>query len=175
MKNMLKLLHLPYKLFLLLLRRISPVRYARLLGVKCGEGCSFIRPMFGTEPYLINIGNNVQITHGVTFLTHDGSLWWLFKDKYPDIDYFAEIQIGNNVFVGVNSIIMPGVTIGNNCIIGAGSIVTKDVPDNSVVAGVPARFIKSVDDYFHSKESQAIHIRRLSSRKKKEVLSRRYS
>lgn len=59
----------------------------------------------------------------------------------------GEIHIGNNVFIGARSTILYGVNIGNNVIIGAGSIVTKDIPDNSIVAGAPAKFIKSFDDY----------------------------
>lgn len=59
----------------------------------------------------------------------------------------GKIHIGNNVFISSKSTILYGVNIGNNVIIGAGSIVTKDIPDNSIVAGAPAKFIKSFDDY----------------------------
>ena len=64
-----------------------------------------------------------------------------------DIVKLGGVSIGNNVFIGYGSIVLPGISIGNNCIVGAGSIVTKDVPDNSVVAGNPAHFICSTSDY----------------------------
>ncbi len=103
--------------------------------------------MFSTEPWCITLGNHVHITREVLFITHDGGTL-LFRDKIPNLEITAPINVGNHVYIGVRSIIMPGVNIGNNCIIAAGSVVTKDVGDNSVVGGVPAKFIKSIDDYF---------------------------
>lgn len=69
------------------------------------------------------------------------------RNQYPNINVFGKIRVGNNVFIGANSMILHGVTIGNNVIIGAGSIVTKDIPDDVVAVGVPARVIKSLDEY----------------------------
>ena len=66
----------------------------------------------------------------------------------------ANVTIGNNVFVGAGSIILPGVHIGNRVIIGAGSIVTKDIPDNSVAAGNPARVICSLDEYLAKEKAK---------------------
>ena len=69
---------------------------------------------------------------------------------YPELaemDRFGKVRIGDNCHIGMNALIMPGVTIGNNCIIGAGAVVTHDVPDNSVAVGVPARVIETVDEY----------------------------
>ena len=99
-----------------------------------------------TEPYLIKIGNHCTITVGVTFLTHDGGAW-LFREEIPGLNVFGKIEIKDNCFIGINSIIMPNVTIGPNAVVGAGSVVTKDVPANTVVAGVPARVICSTDEY----------------------------
>ena len=62
-------------------------------------------------------------------------------------DRVAPISIGSNSFLGNNAIVLPGVAIGTGCIIGAGSVVTKNIPDNSVHAGNPARFICTLDDY----------------------------
>ena len=62
----------------------------------------------------------------------------------------AQVKIGNNVYIGINALIMPGVKIGNNVIIGAGSIVTHDVPDNSVAVGIPAVVKKNIDEYYES-------------------------
>ncbi len=93
------------------------------------------------EPYLLSIGNNVTIT-GVKILTHDAS-------TYKELGYtkVGRVTIGDNVFVGYGSIILPDTTIGSKVIIGAGSVVARDIPDNSVAAGSPCRVICSYDDY----------------------------
>lgn len=94
-----------------------------------------------TNPKGIYIGKKSVITTGVVILTHN----------YVKGDgTFVDTKIGDNVFIGVNSIIMPGVAIGNNIIIGAGSVVTKDVLDFSIVAGNPARILrkdKNIGEY----------------------------
>lgn len=77
--------------------------------------------------YLVTIGDNVTIS-GTTILAHDGS-----TKKPLGYSKVAPVKIGNNVFVGYGSVIMPGVTIGNKVIVGAGTIVSKDIPDNVVV------------------------------------------
>lgn len=124
----------------------STEKYAVKKGVKIGSGSRLIGNVeFGSEPYLIEIGNHVSITNS-SFVTHDGGVWVL-RDKYPDLDCFGKIKVGNNVFIGTDSLIMPGVIIGNNVVIGACSVVTKDIPDNSVVAGVPAKIIKTLEKY----------------------------
>ena len=72
------------------------------------------------------------------------------REQYPDLekaDVIGRIQVGNNVHIGWNAIIMLGVTIGDNCVIGCGAVVTRDVPDDSVVAGVPAKVIKTIGEY----------------------------
>ena len=91
--------------------RTDPVAYARGLGVRVGEGCRLIAThhgTFGTEPYLISLGDHVTITNGVQFVTHDGGVW-VFREHHPDIDVIAPITVGNNVFIGINTILMPGV------------------------------------------------------------------
>lgn len=108
-----------------------------------GAGCSVERDViFGSESYLITIGNNVRITFGVKFATHDGGMWTLRKSgRLENADLFGRIVVGDNTNIGWNAIILPGVTIGKNCVIGAGAVVSKDIPDNLVAAGVPARVI----------------------------------
>lgn len=136
---------------------MSPVDFMRWQGVKIGENCSIGSYNFGSEPYLIEIGNHVQITDGVKFFTHGGG--WVLREEYPDFDCFGKIKVGNNVYIGNNALIMPGVSIGNNVVIGAGTVVTKSIPDNSVVVGNPGRIVGDISDFkkkmiqynFHSK------------------------
>lgn len=122
------------------------IKYARFLGVKVGSDCRIYTSKFGTEPWLIEIGTKVTVTSGVIFLTHDGSTW-LINDKKGRRYLYRKIIIGNNVFIGVNSIILPGVKIDDNVIVAAGSIVTKSIPKGSIVAGNPAKIIGSYDLY----------------------------
>ena len=84
---------------------------------------------------------------------------YLLIALYLYFDCFGKIKVGNNVYIGNDALIMPGVTIGNNVVIGAGTVVTKSVPDNSVVAGNPGRIIGNISSFkekmlkynFHSK------------------------
>ena len=119
---------------------------ARARGVKIGEGCRIYTSSFGWEPWLISIGDRVTLTSGVQFITHDGATWLLRDEKGRRYRY-APIEIGSDVFIGVNSIILPGVRIGNRVIVAAGSVINRSIPDNCVVAGVPAKFIKTFDEY----------------------------
>ncbi|MGD0482989.1 MAG: acyltransferase [Terracidiphilus sp.] len=119
---------------------------ARARGVKIGEGCRLYSLNFGGEPWLISIGDRVTITDGVQFVTHDGASW-LLRDGKGRRHRNAPIEIGNDVFIGANSIILPGVRIGSRVIVGAGSVVNRSIPDNCVVAGVPAKFIRTFDEF----------------------------
>ena len=125
-------------LFILYFR--GGVAYAKHLGATVGENCRIYTPHFGSEPFLISIGNKVTITSGVKLLTHDGSTWLMNDEKGRRYSY-QRIVIGNNVFIGVNSIIMPGVKVEDNTVIAAGSVVTKSIPAGKIVAGVPATII----------------------------------
>ena len=129
--------------------------------------------MFSTEPWLVKLGDHVHITRDVLFLTHDGGTL-IFRDKIPDLEITAPITVGDNVYIGVRSIILPGITIGSNCIIAAGAIVTKNVPDNSVVAGVPARLIKTTDDYLEGIKKQSIHLGHLKGSIKDKELRKHF-
>ena len=125
--------------------------------------------MWGTEPFLISLGNNVYVTDGCTFITHDGGALILRKEV-PDLELTAPISVGNDVYFGIRSIILPGVAIGDRVVIGAGSIVTKDIPDNSVVVGAPARVIKTVDEYLEGAKGKSLHLGHLSARDKGRAL-----
>lgn len=146
----------------------NPVAYARGVGVQIGEDCRFLgikRAQCGSEPYLISSGDHVTITAGVSFATHDGGVWVL-RSKYPDIDVFGRITIEDNVFVGMNATILPGVTVGGDSIIAAGALVNRDVPAGSVVGGVPARHIRSVEEYEQKALAKAVHVRGLPHHEK---------
>lgn len=119
--------------------------YLRSIGVRVGVGCEILTPPanFGTEPWLIEIGDRVTLSQEVLLVTHDGSSR-LFREKYSDSPWgnrFAPIRIFDNCFIGARAILLPGVTVGPDAIIAAGSVVTKPVPAGTVWAGVPARQI----------------------------------
>jgi acetyltransferase-like isoleucine patch superfamily enzyme len=128
------------------IERINRYRLKKYIkqGLQIADDCRLVSmPDFGSELYLISIGKHVTITSNVTFITHDGGSW-VFRDqtKYKDV-----ITIHDNCFIGKQTILMPGISIGPNSVVASGSVVTKDVPPNSVVGGVPARVIKSLEAY----------------------------
>lgn len=133
------------------------INYYKKYGLQIGENCQLLSNTVLPEPYLIKIGNNVKITDNVKLLTHDGGIHVLRNlGLLPNADKFGKITIGNNVFIGNNVIILPGITIGDNVVIGAGSIITKDISNNLVVAGVPARKIKTIEEYYDSVKTECI-------------------
>lgn len=99
--------------------------------------------------WLIEIGNNVTMAPRVHILAHDAS-----TKTFLGYTKIGRVNIGNNVFIGAESVVLPNVTIGDNVIIGANSTVSKDVPANSVVAGSPAKIICSLDDYLKKEKLQ---------------------
>lgn len=156
-------------------RRRNPVHYWRKQGVQIGTNCEiYSSASFGSEPYLISIGNHVRVNAGVTFVTHDGGVWVLrgLREEYREIDLFGKITVGDNVHIGTDAIIMPGVTIGSNCIIGCGAIVTKDIPDNSIAVGIPARVIETIDEYEQKHKEEFVKTKKFSAEEKKRFLMR---
>lgn len=113
------------------------------MGMKVGKNFKAEKPRIDVSHcWLISIGDDVVFAPNVYLLAHDAS-----TKKHLGYTKVGKITIGNNVFVGANATIMPGVSVGNNCIIGTGSVVTKNVPDNTVYAGNPARFVCTLEDY----------------------------
>lgn len=148
--------------------RRDPAGFARSLGVKLGNGGQIwgvSRGMFGSEPWLITIGDNVFITGLVQFITHDGGTLPFRKD-IPDLEWTAPIAVRNDVFIGYRATILPGVTIGDRCIIGACAVVTRSVPSNSVVAGNPAKVIKTADEYLSGLQRKSLHVGHLRGQEK---------
>jgi acetyltransferase-like isoleucine patch superfamily enzyme len=132
--------------------RANRLEYLRFLGVRIGDGCSIYTDPhnFGTEPWLVEIGDDVTLGQGVRLITHDGTSR-LFRDRLPGMspfgNRFGTILIRDNCFVGDNAILLPGVEIGPDSAVGAGSVVTKSVPPRTIVAGNPARPIRTLDEY----------------------------
>ena len=154
-------------------RKRNPIKFARSLGVSVGENCILYSFSFGSEPWLISMGNHVLIAQNVTFITHDGAAWVLHhKPEYKSVIRFGKIKIGNNVFIGSGAIILPGVTIGDNVVIGAGSVVTHDIPSGSIAAGNPARTISDYETYVSKclRETPDYDIENFRRNKKEEVL-----
>ena len=137
------------RIYLEILRYIDCKKYAKKLGVKFGKDCRFSRVSFGSEPYLVSIGEHVLISSGCKFVTHEGAHWVLkgLSSKYDNTFGYGQIKIENNVYIGLNVTILRGVTIGKNTIIGACSLVNHSCEPNSVYAGVPARKICSLYEW----------------------------
>lgn len=155
----------------------DPVAHARRLGVTVGSNVRLIglqRGTFGSEPYLVRLGSHVTVTAGVSFVTHDGGVWVL-REEFPEMDVFGEIVVGDNCFIGLRAILLPGVTIGDNCVIAAGAVVNRDIPANSVAAGVPARVVSSFADYRERSLAKALHVRNLPSPEREAAIREKFS
>ena len=154
-----------------ILSKINTQSLLRKEGVEIGNRCRIQSLFFGTEPYLIKLGDHVHVGTDVQFITHDGAVWVMREIKNdPSIDLFGTIRVGNNVFIGNNAIILPKVNIGNNVIVAAGAVVAKDVPSGSIVAGVPAKVIGSTEEYTARRYPQCISTKGLNPEKKKAAI-----
>jgi acetyltransferase-like isoleucine patch superfamily enzyme len=129
--------------------RPSGIEYANFLRVRKtfhsqGDDCYIMTGTTFTDPKYVEIGNNVQFA-ACTIFGHDGSIAMLNRAYGVVLEGVGPVRIKDNVFIGHNAIVMPNVTIGPNAIVAAGSVVTKDVPEGSVVSGIPAHVLGSVD------------------------------
>lgn len=112
---------------------------------KMNRGCT-LDPTF---PWLIEIGDNVSLAPEVTVLAHDAS-----TQVHLGYTRLGNVKIGNDVFIGAGTIILPGVTIGNHVVIGAGSIVTRNIESGKVAIGAPARVVRTIEDFKQKYESR---------------------
>lgn len=162
MKNPIKfIMHLYWRYF------SSPIAYAKHIGVNIGENNLIGKRHWSSEPYLITVGSNCQLTSCKIF-THGGGN--VVRDKYPDFDLFGKVKIGNWCYIGSEALIMPGVTIGDNSLVAAGSVVTKSVPSGMVVGGNPAKIICSIDEFYERNKKYDIHSKNFSSIEKEKFL-----
>lgn len=148
----------------------------RRAGMRISPDCRIIgrRTIWGSEPYLIEIGRHVTISNDCILITHDGGTWVLrelpeFRGREV-VWGFGPIRILDNCFIGACSIILPGVTIGPNAVVGAGSVVTKDVPPGEIHAGNPARFVTTVETYKERRGAQTLDINWHGDEKRKRAL-----
>ncbi len=140
------------------IKRVNYLRTNHIFG-EIGENVTIMDRKIPLYAKLIRIHNNVRLASNVTFATHD--ITHLVLNKIPNsyerteyIETIGCIELMDNVFIGTNSTIIGGVRIGPNAIVAAGAVVTKDVPENSVVGSVPARYICSFDEWLEKREDR---------------------
>lgn len=127
----------------------NSIEALRARGVQIGENVNILNTKIDYgHGFLVSIGNRVTLT-GVHILSHDASTQIPFG-----VSKVGKVTIGDEVFIGHGTIILPGVTIGSRVVVGAGSVVTRDIPDNSLAAGNPARVIGTYDDFLEKHRSQ---------------------
>lgn len=121
------------------------------MGLKVGKNFNRLNSVIldPSHCWLIEIGDNVTMAPRVHVLCHDAS-----TKQFLNHTKIGCVNIGNNVFIGAESVILPGVTIGNNVIVGANSTVTHDIPDNTVVAGTPSKVICTLEEYLNKEKER---------------------
>ncbi len=153
---------------------VKPVlQEAKSLGVVLGDNVDIVtKPWWGSEPYLIKIGDNTTISFDVAFVTHDAATRVIrnLPDGNPETGYFGPIVIGKNCFIGCRSTILANVHIGDNSIIGACSLVNRDIPANVVAAGNPCRIICTLDEYRRKHKDDFMYMNSLPYEEKRKYL-----
>lgn len=141
----------------------------RKIGMKIGNECYIFSNHIETpEPYLVSIGNHVTIAPNVWFATHDASANFYLENVS---DIYGRISIGDYCFIGMGSMIMPGVSIADHTIIAAGSVVTKSVIEpGGVYGGNPAKKIGTIDELKKKNEDKKLMTWGMSFEEKREYL-----
>ncbi len=144
------------------------VQMYREKGVKIGNNMRTFSPLISAEPYLLEFGHDVTISTGVKFTTHDNSIGKVVPNA---TDIFGRIKIGNNCFIGQNTLILLGIELADNIIVAAGSVVTKSFKEKGIIiAGNPARKIGEVNRLKDKYEKYALNTIGLNENEKKEYL-----
>lgn len=146
----------------------SPEKYARHLGVTIGKHCFISTREWSNEPYLIKIGDHVQVTRCVSVHTHGGGQ--SIRKEHPDFDVFGKVVIEDWAYIGAYSQIMPGVTIGEGALVAAGSVVTKSVAPHTVVGGNPARYICTTEEFYERNKKYNVNTKGKGHKEKKRIL-----
>lgn len=152
--------------------RVDPIAYFRSIGVDIGEHVEIYGSTphtFGSEPYLVRVGARVTISHGANFITHDGGLR-VVRQKHPEAYLYAPIVVEDDAFIGAYAVLLPGVTIGRGAVVGAGAVVSRSIPSGVVAAGVPARPIKTVAEYWVNARDRVVPTSGLSEDAKRRIL-----
>ena len=131
---------------------------------------------FGSEPYLITIGDNTTISFDCAFVTHDAATRVIrnLPNHNSETVIYAPITIGKNCFIGCRTVVLPGVTVGDNSIIGAGSIVNRDIPPNMVAAGSPCKVICTLEEYIEKHKDDFMYIVSKPFEEKKKILLEKF-
>jgi acetyltransferase-like isoleucine patch superfamily enzyme len=138
-----------------------------------GKNVKMVGPInFGSEPYLITIGDDTTISFDCAFVTHDAATRVIrnLPGQNKETVIYGPIKVGKNCFIGCRTVVLPNVTIGDNCIIGAGSIVNKSIPENSVAAGQPCKVICTLDEYIEKHKDDFMYIVSKPFNEKKKIL-----
>lgn len=131
---------------------------------------------FGSEPYLVTIGDDTTISFDCAFVTHDAATRVVrnLPGQNKETVIYKPITVGRNCFIGCRTVVLPGVTIGDNVIIGAGSIVNSDVPSNTVAAGIPCKKICTLEEYINKHKDEFMYIVSLPNNEKKNFLLKHF-
>jgi len=169
----LRFVHFLYKCW-----RVStdPANYFRSLGTRIGNNCRIWGAnieTFGSEPYLIQIGNNVVIEHDCDFITHDGGIRQ-FRKIAPDIDVMGTIVIGNDVVIGAHCILLSGTVIGDRSVVNPASVVKGQFEPGSIISGHPARSVGTVERYWEQVKDKTVPTFLLSPSEKRKFLEKHF-
>jgi acetyltransferase-like isoleucine patch superfamily enzyme len=152
----------------------DPARYFRNQGAEIGEDVEIFGPnlfTFGSEPYLVSIGNRVTISHNVDFITHDGAMR-IARATHHGAYLYGRIHVADDCFLGAHSVLLLGARVGAGSVIGSGSIVTGEIPAGVVAVGAPAKPVKTVEEYIEGKRHLWVDTSGLTPEKKRELLLR---